>query len=87
MSTNLRLVKTRLNNFANFLVMIVVVGLFLFAIYLAKQNQRVRFEYENRMFSAEKKIKKLQHTISRKDFLIDQLKQQLEQLKRQDNRQ
>jgi len=85
MSANLRLVKSRLNNFANFLVMVMVVALLLFAIYLAKQNHRARLEYESRMFTAEKEIEKLQHTINKKDFLIEQLKKQLEQLKRQDS--
>jgi len=87
MSANLRLVKSRLNNFANFLVMVMVVALLLFAIYLAKQNHRARLEYESRMFTAEKEIEKLQHTINKKDFLIEQLKKQLEQLKRQDSHQ
>ncbi|HDJ28945.1 MAG TPA: hypothetical protein ENF28_06850 [Proteobacteria bacterium] len=87
MSANLRLVKSRLNNFANFLVMVMVVALLLFAIYLAKQNHRARLEYESRMFTAEKEIEKLQHTINKKDFLIEQLKKQLEQLKGQDSHQ
>ena len=79
MSTNLRLVKSRLNNFANFLVMVMVAALLLFAIYLARQNRRVSLEYESRMFTAEKKIEKLQHTINKKDFLIEQLRKQLKQ--------
>lgn len=83
MNTNLRFVKSRLNNVGNFLVMIMVVALLLFAIYLARQNRRARLEYENRMFAADKKIKVLQHTIEKRDFLIRQLQEQLKQLKRQ----
>ncbi|MCD6150747.1 MAG: hypothetical protein J7J70_03710 [Deltaproteobacteria bacterium] len=82
MSANLRLVKSRLNNFANFLVMVMVAALLLFAIYLAKQNHRARLEYESRMFTAEKEIEELQHTINKKDFLIEQLRKQLKQLKK-----
>jgi len=59
-----------------------VVALLLFAIYLAKQNRRARLEYENRMFAADKKNKVLQHTIEKRDFLIEQLKKQLKQLKK-----
>ncbi|MEA3241401.1 MAG: hypothetical protein U9P37_07520 [Pseudomonadota bacterium] len=83
MRTNLRLVKSRLNNFANFLVMVIVAVLFLFAIYLARQNKRVRLEYTTKICTVEKKIEKLQHTINKKDFLIEQLRKQLKQLKRQ----
>jgi septal ring factor EnvC (AmiA/AmiB activator) len=87
MSANLRLVKSRLNNFANFPVMMMVAALLLFAIYLAKQNHRARLEYENRIFTAEKEIEELQHTINKKNFLIEQLRKQLKQLKRQDSHQ
>jgi septal ring factor EnvC (AmiA/AmiB activator) len=83
MSANLRLIKSRLNNFANFMVMVMVAALLLFAIYLARQNRRVRLEYESRMLTAEKEIEKLQHTINKKDFLIEQLRKQLKQRKRQ----
>lgn len=87
MRTNLRLVKSRLNNFANFLVMVMVAAMLLFAIYLAKQNHRARLKYESRMFTAEKEIEKLQHTINKKDFLIEQLRKRLKQFKKQDSNQ
>ena len=85
MNTNLRLVKSRLNNFANFLVIVMVAALLLFSIYLAKQNQRVRLEYESRLVTSEKEIEKLQHTINKKDFLIEQLRKQLQPRRRQGN--
>jgi len=77
MNTNLRMVKSRLNNFANFLVIVMVAALLLFSIYLARQNKKARLEYTTRMFTAEKKIEKLHHIIKKKDFLIEQLKKQL----------
>lgn len=87
MNTNLRFVKSRLNNVGNFLVMIMVVALLLFTIYLAKQNHRARLEYESTMFAADKKIKVLQHTIEKRDFLIRQLRERLKQLTRQGSNQ
>jgi hypothetical protein len=77
MNTNLRMVKSRLNNFANFLVIVMVAALLLFSIYLARQNKKARLEYTTRMFTAEREIEKLHHIIKKKDFLIEQLKKQL----------
>jgi len=64
-----------------------VVALLLFTIYLAKQNHRARLEYESTMFAADKKIKVLQHTIEKRDFLIRQLRERLKQLTRQGSNQ
>jgi preprotein translocase subunit SecY len=87
MNVNLRTVKSRLNNIANFLVMVMVVALLVFVVYLSRQNRRVRREYNRRMFTMEKKINQLQHRIDKKDFIIEQLRDQLRQLKGQDNQQ
>ena len=62
--------------------MVMVVALLLFTIYLSRQNRRARLEYKARIFTAEKHLKQLQHTINKQDFLIGQLKHQLEQLKK-----
>ncbi len=87
MNVNLRTVKSRLNNIANFLVMVMVVALLVFVVYLSRQNRRVRLEYNRRMFTVEKKIDQLQHRLDKKDFVIKQLRGQLRQLKSQDNQQ
>jgi preprotein translocase subunit SecY len=87
MNVNLRTVKSRLNNIANFLVMVMVVALLVFVVYLSRQNRRVRREYNRRMFTMEKKINQLQHRLDKKDFIIEQLRGQLRQLKGQDNQQ
>ena len=87
MNRNFRTVKSPLNNLANFLVMVMVAGLLLFTIYLSRQNRRVRREYHRRILAAEKKIDQLQHAIDRKNFVVEQLKKQLQQLRNQDKRQ